>query len=76
MVPSDTDQLYVGVKPGAPPERLTVTVAAVPGVTAEVGQSTVMVGHGGLQSAQAATVTLVVENEIHPQPSSTSTVDV
>jgi hypothetical protein len=39
-------------------DTLVVNVTGVPGSTGDVGQSTENVGHGGLQSVQAATVTV------------------
>jgi hypothetical protein len=41
-----------------------VNVAGEPGSTADVGQSTEIVGHGGLQFVQAATVIVAVPGTI------------
>jgi hypothetical protein len=75
MVPAETVQLYVGVRAGVPPLTFTEKVTGVPCSTSLVGQFGVIVGQtrSGTQSPQFAIVTVVVDEVIHPQPSSTST---
>ena len=62
IVPAETDQLYVHVAPGAPPDTEAVYVIGWLASTS-VGQLTETTGHGGgggTQPEQSATVTVVL----------------
>ena len=73
IVPAETVQLYVEAG-GVPAPTFALNVIGVPGSTAS-GQVEPMFGQttSGMQSEQFATVTVVVDEVIQPQPSSTST---
>src|ERR1041385_4120341 len=74
IVPAETVQLYVGVTCGVPCVKFAVKVIELPSETSD-GQVTFTVGHTrfGTEAVQLAIVTVVVDEVIHPQPSSTST---